>query len=666
MNSSHRGERRAVIVASILVAYDAISQAALDSCRILNSLPATRATILTLHCNIENAPARSVASVADLLMAPEFLNADLILYHFGIYSPLFDALLVGNGRAKQIVRFHNITPVHLAPAHSAAVIEQSFRQVANFEHADAIWADSRTNMTALAESEVPLQRAEVIPLVVEHPLRRSSRDKARGQIEILFIGRMVRAKGVLDLLTAFAPLARSGAKARLRLAGNSAFSDSRYYDEVQALARSIGVAVECLGSVSDADRDQLLGEAHILAIPSYHEGFCKPVVEGLRAGCIPVGYAAYNLPDICGGLGRLVPPGDVEALSVALRELMDDLLRVADDPAQPLRIDRGLTTCADLDKAFDEHLLPFTFDPVREQTSRAIGALDGHTLSAHGSDHVLKTRPMIDVRPDREMRSAERSSLNRLPDFSDWEPGNPITGIMQDLRSPVSIHRKAWEYAVCLHGLERLGVVHPEAIGLAVGAGSEPPLYHYANVIRRMVATDLYDNEGHEGTPLMLHQPERFAPFPYDSKRLEVRRMPGDALDFPARTFDFVFCLSSIEHFGSRETQRRSVDEMARVLKPGGVACIITELILTDHSDAEFFRWEELEDMFLRHPDLELDGGAPDLSISESLLENPVDLTAVTWPLSPPEARRINRSPHIVLRRGDMLWTSFSMFLRRK
>ena len=76
--------------------------------------------------------------------------------------------------------------------------------------------------------------------------------------------------------------------------------------------------MQWLGTVDDATWEQLYRRAHILAIPSYHEGFCKPVIEGLRAGCIPVGYASYNLPEIANGLGRMVPTGDVAALTEAL------------------------------------------------------------------------------------------------------------------------------------------------------------------------------------------------------------------------------------------------------------------------------------------------------------------------------------------------------------
>ena len=278
-----------------------------------------------------------------------------------------------------------------------------------------------------------------------------------------------------------------------------------------------------------------------------------------------------------------------------------------------LRLDRGTTRGDEFERIVDDYVSGFEFPAVRERTVRSLRRL---MPELRGSQGGLRVLPMIDVYPDDRMRGMERSSLNRLPDISDWEVGGMLRNIMRDLTEPVAIHRKSWEYAMCLRGLDALSVVHPEADGIAIGAGSEKPLYHYANVIRRMVATDLYESEAHEGTPLMLKEPERFAPFPYRHDRPEVYRMPGDQLEFEDASFDFAFCLSSIEHFGSRETQRRALNEMARVLKPGGVACIITEQILTNHRDPEYFRWDELEDIFFlqSHEALQLDGGKPDLS----------------------------------------------------
>jgi hypothetical protein len=85
---------------------------------------------------------------------------------------------------------------------------------------------------------------------------------------------------------------------------------------------------------------------------------------------------------------------------------------------------------------------------------------------------------------------------------------------MASLGESVSVHRKAWEYAICLYGLERLDAIRPESRALSVGAGTERILYYLANQIQLMVATDIYDDASPEGRRRMLTSPEEFAPFP--------------------------------------------------------------------------------------------------------------------------------------------------------
>ena len=260
----------------------------------------------------------------------------------------------------------------------------------------------------------------------------------------------------------------------------------------------------------------------------------------------------------------------------------------------------------------------------------------------------------IKVLPDNELRDAERGSLNRLCNTLDWSAWGPLSNVMNAMHDSVTIHRKSWEYALCVHGLTELGLVDESSTALAVGAGYERPLYLFANRIEQMVATDLYDNPDHEGRPDMITDPQKYAPFPYREDHLEVLRMPGDDLQFPDDTFDFTFCLSSIEHFGSRETQRRSLEEMRRVTRPGGVLSIATELILNDASHHEYFRPEELESMFLNHPGLELVGDL-DLRIQQSLMDYPIDLATT---------RNENAAPHITLLTEGCLITSIMLFLR--
>ena len=78
----------------------------------------------------------------------------------------------------------------------------------------------------------------------------------------------------------------------------------------------------------------------------------------------------------------------------------------------------------------------------------------------------------------------------------------------------------------------------------------------------------------------MLNDPASFSPYPYRESHLEVRHMDAKQLEFEDGSFDAVFSLSSIEHFGSWADIRRSAEEIGRVLRPGGVAFVVTECFL--------------------------------------------------------------------------------------
>jgi SAM-dependent methyltransferase len=81
----------------------------------------------------------------------------------------------------------------------------------------------------------------------------------------------------------------------------------------------------------------------------------------------------------------------------------------------------------------------------------------------------------------------------------------------------------------------------------------------------------------------MLTDPAAFAPYPYREERLEVREMNALELSFPDDSFDIVYCLSSIEHFGGVRAAARAAQEMARVVRPGGWLVIVTECLVRRH-----------------------------------------------------------------------------------
>ncbi len=358
------------IIAPIAARYDAISAAAAENFRALSTAPDLQPAFLTAHNELA-LPARVVGSVDALLADDVFRRADLLLYHFGIYHPFHDAMLVGNGHARQVAVFHNITPPGYVGPQQRDLIDRSLRQAHNLRHVDEIWADSAFNAQDLAKFGVDPDVVRVVPLAVDRPAPGRLRDKLptgpAGALEFLFVGRLVASKGIRDLIEAVA-LARPriAAPLRIRLAGNTAFSDAAYLAACRARIADLGLH-DCFRFVETPDDEalcRLYAAAQVLCIPSFHEGFCVPVIEGLRAGCIPVGYASGNIPNAAGGLGRLVARGDVAALADALAEIAAGLLAAARTPAAAaLPLDSGLLAPDDFDAAARAHVA--TFEPGR-------------------------------------------------------------------------------------------------------------------------------------------------------------------------------------------------------------------------------------------------------------------------------------------------------------
>ena len=79
-----------------------------------------------------------------------------------------------------------------------------------------------------------------------------------------------------------------------------------------------------MSGIDDTELGQLYLSADLFVLPSYHEGYCVPVVEALFAGC-PVTYDAGNLPFASGGLGALVPTGTSMPSRAATRQHVERL-----------------------------------------------------------------------------------------------------------------------------------------------------------------------------------------------------------------------------------------------------------------------------------------------------------------------------------------------------
>ncbi|WDP88975.1 MAG: glycosyltransferase family 4 protein [Desulfobacter sp.] len=101
-----------------------------------------------------------------------------------------------------------------------------------------------------------------------------------GPVEIVYAGKLSRAKGVPWLLRSIKKVSRLNF--RLHLAGSGS---GREKDECLALAESLGDRVVVHGPLSHRDLAGLMKTAHLFVLPSFFEGLPLVIMEALSSGC---------------------------------------------------------------------------------------------------------------------------------------------------------------------------------------------------------------------------------------------------------------------------------------------------------------------------------------------------------------------------------------------
>lgn len=226
------------------------------------------------------------------------------------------------------------------------------------------------------------------------------------------------------------------------------------------------------------------------------------------------------------------------------------------------------------------------------------------------------------------------------------------------------IHRKSWEVASAVMALRQGGALREGARILGVGAGKEVTIFHLTRYAGEVHATDLYVDAGiwSEHAPgQMLLDPLACAPFPdWQPQRLIVQHMDARRLRYPDNHFDGVFTSSSIEHFGTREDVAQAAAELGRVLKPGGVATISTEWMISGGASMGFDGVLLFDEDAIRRYIVEPSGLAMvddlEFEVDDESLATEVTLEAAIARLT---------YPHVVLRHKGYQFTSVHLALRK-
>lgn len=179
---------------------------------------------------------------------------------------------------------------------------------------------------------VPGQSIAMIPNAIDvSPFAGRARARAgEGSVlKLAYLGRLIKDKGLYELLEGFRLARAQGIDARLVIAGNG--------PEEASLRRHVAAAglaehVTLPGPVFGERKVAMLAETDIFVLPTYHvEGLPYALLEAMAAGAAVITTRVGAIPDVVTEAvhGLFVPPRDPQAITRAIARLASDRHQLA-------------------------------------------------------------------------------------------------------------------------------------------------------------------------------------------------------------------------------------------------------------------------------------------------------------------------------------------------
>ncbi len=166
-------------------------------------------------------------------------------------------------------------------------------------------------------------RFTIVPGAVDVARFTPGERPAGGPPVLLYHGRVDARKGVLDMLDALAPLVAEGVPFELLVSGIGPT-----FDETAARIEQLGLGghARMTGYIDYADVPEIYRRADIFVSPTYAEGFSNTILEAMASGLAVVSCRSVGVVDCIrdGENGLLTDPGDIPALTAALRRMLTD------------------------------------------------------------------------------------------------------------------------------------------------------------------------------------------------------------------------------------------------------------------------------------------------------------------------------------------------------
>ena len=207
--------------------------------------------------------------------------------------------------------------------------------------ADRTLAVARGTARQLRRTGYPMRRVATVGCGVNLAAPRAVKPSQRARRwDAVSVGRLAAAKGVFDLIDAWALVVARKPGAKLAIIG-----DGPDRAMVQARVRRRGLAenVDLLGAVDTDEKNRCVSASRLFTLPSHEESWSIAMGEAMALGVPVVAYDLPELLEVWGDAYQAVPEGDIPVLAKSILSLLED------EPARRKLARRGLARVSELD-----------------------------------------------------------------------------------------------------------------------------------------------------------------------------------------------------------------------------------------------------------------------------------------------------------------------------
>lgn len=330
------------------------------------------------------------------------------------------------------------------------------------------------------------------------------------------VGSLSEHKGQRHLVDAAPRVIDSFPKAKFLLVGEGPLRS-----ELEEKIKSMDLNGKVVLSGFRRGIPEIMGIMDLYVQPSLREAFGISIIEAMAMGKPVVASRVGGIPEVVkdGETGVLVPPGDSKAIS-------ETIVKLLGDKGRALKMGRA---------GSERVRTHFT-------SEAAVGGLE----------RLYEKFIVTKILPGKESLSEEEVRLQRswIKQYFSCHDGKSVRNPALD-----------YEHEVRQKGLLKLLKLTPGERVLDVGCGRCGDILFLSSSGARFTGMDLSETAVAEGKRNLRN----------DTKMASLIVADGACLPFKNNVFDKVYCKESLEHIPHYEA---AIEEIARVLKPGGIVAV--------------------------------------------------------------------------------------------